>query len=47
MVHEELGGYCTTGAPTKETFVNDNSKATVPIDSTTQPTPERLRTPPS
>jgi type IV secretory pathway TraG/TraD family ATPase VirD4 len=27
VVHEELGGYCTTGAPTKETLVKDNSKA--------------------
>lgn len=27
MAHKELGGCCTTGAPTKETFVDDNSKA--------------------
>ncbi|MGO4747511.1 type IV secretory system conjugative DNA transfer family protein, partial [Streptomyces sp. 2MCAF27] len=34
MAHEELGGYCTTGAPTKETFVNDKSKGTIHSDST-------------
>ncbi|AEY94347.1 type IV secretory pathway, VirD4 component (plasmid) [Streptomyces hygroscopicus subsp. jinggangensis 5008] len=37
VAHEELGGYCTTGAPTKGTFVNDNSKARDLIDSTGQP----------
>lgn len=35
MVHEELGGYCTPGAPKERTFVNDNSKASIhPDDST-------------
>lgn len=36
MTHEELGGYCATGAGTKGTFVNDNSKARNQIDSTSQ-----------
>lgn len=40
MAHEELGGYCTTGAPTKErTFVNDNSKEDL-TRSTTRTTPK-------
>lgn len=38
MVHEELGGVSTPGAPTtKETFVNDNSKASTLTHSTTLP----------
>lgn len=36
MVREELGGYSTTGTPKERTFVNDNSKASVLIDSTDQ-----------
>lgn len=35
MVRDERGSYCTTRAP-KETFVNDNSKASILTDSTTQ-----------
>ncbi len=37
MAREELGGYSTPGAPKERTFVNDNSKASILIDSTNQP----------
>lgn len=36
MAREELGGCSTPGAPKERTFVNDNSKASTPIDSTNQ-----------
>lgn len=38
MVHEELGGCSTPGAPKERTFVNDNSKASNLVGSTKGPT---------